>query len=92
MMKKDLARVGRLALRVEGKMWNAYFALPNTMEDSIYLGSILLKSAMINPEIKQGFIELMSTAVSDIIESVVGVRPESWNEQPAPEHEKSGNA
>jgi hypothetical protein len=36
---------GRLALRVEGEFWNAYYAMPGTMRDAIFLGSIRMKFA-----------------------------------------------
>ncbi len=35
----DLTQVGRIAFRQEGNLWNAYYALPDTMEDAIHLRS-----------------------------------------------------
>lgn len=88
----QLCQIGRLALRAEGKLWNAYFAKPGTMEDAIYLGSIKLDLAMSDEECKRMFIELMTKCVSNIIEDVSGIRPMSFGEVPAPESERSGNA
>ena len=36
--KQKMAEIGRLAMRHEGNFWNAYFALPDTMEGAIPLG------------------------------------------------------
>ena len=33
-------QMGRLAMRVEGDLWVAYYALPSTMKDAVFLGSI----------------------------------------------------
>ena len=37
--------IGRLALRAEGEWWNAYYAMPDTMDRAIHLGSIRLSAA-----------------------------------------------
>lgn len=84
-------KVGRIALRHEGENWNAYYALPDSMEAPIPLGSIRMGAVDQSPEIKQHFIELMREVVSLIFYERFGVRP-SWDEpQPAPEHERSGH-
>jgi hypothetical protein len=49
----------RLALRVEGDKWNAYLAKPDTMQDAMWIGSILLKFVENNEHRKQTFIALM---------------------------------
>jgi hypothetical protein len=84
--------MGRLALRVEGYLWVAYYALPDTMEGAIFLGSIRTEFVE-DAERKLVFMALMKEAVSDIIEDKTGERP-TWpeGEQPAPEHERGGNA
>ena len=85
-------QVGRLALRVEGDYWNAYYALPDTMEDSIHLGSIRMCFVGGHKKRKKFFMRLMQEACADIIEEATGERP-TWNEPtPGPEHERSGNA
>lgn len=80
-------------MRVEGDIWVAYYALPNTMKDAIFLGSIQM--AFVQEEsAKQIFMALMRDAVSAIIKAKVGIAPE-WTDpggRPAPEHERSGRA
>lgn len=84
--------IGRLALRVEGDNWCAYYALPNTMEGAISLGSVRMGAVTDRPERKAQFMDLMREIVADILEEKTGVRPE-WNDpRGAPEHERSGSA
>ena len=88
----NLAQVGRLAMRHEGENWNAYYALPDTMQEPVFLGSIRMGAVVNNPARKQAFIEMMREVVSDLIEDATGIRP-VWNgPQPAPEHERSGHS
>jgi hypothetical protein len=83
---------GRLALRHEGNLWVAYFALPGTMEGAIFLGSIQIRFVETKKR-KDAFMGLMMEAVSDILEEITGERP-TWPDgpKPAPAHERSGNA
>lgn len=84
-------QIGRLALRVEGDNWNAYFAIPGTMDGAVFLASIRMALVQ-NRDRKQAFMDLMRDVVADIIEQQTGERP-SWNEPTgAPEHERSGSA
>jgi hypothetical protein len=85
-------KIGRLAMRVEGKNWNAYYALNGTMEGSVYLGSIAMRFVQ-DPVRKHTFMMLMRDAVSDILEEITGQRP-TWPDgiQPAPDHERFGNS
>jgi len=85
-MKKQ---IGRLALREEGNMWNAYYAMPDTMVDAIWLGSIAMRFVQ-KEERKDAFMELMKQAVADVIEYTHGARP-TWPDKPtkAPEHERT---
>lgn len=88
----DEQKIGRLAMRHEGTWWNAYYAMPNTMEDAILLGSIQMRFVQDKAR-KSAFMELMREAVSDILEELTGARP-VWPEpegQPAPESERSGH-
>ena len=80
--------MGRLALRIEGDLWVAYYALPNTMKDALFLGSIQTRFVE-DKERRDIFMGLMQQAVSDLIEDEVGVRPD-WPNPPrqAPEHER----
>lgn len=86
-------KVGRLAMRHEGAFWNAYYAMPNTMEKAILLGSIAMRFIVDNQDRKITFMNLMRDAVSDILEEETGHRP-TWPEgaQPAPESERAGHS
>lgn len=83
-------QLGRIALRREGEMWNAYFAKVSTMDGAILLGSIRMTALADNEPRKAAFIQLMTDIIGDITNDVVGVDP-SWSTSPAPEHERSGN-
>lgn len=85
-------KMGRLALRHEGANWNAYYAMPGTMEDAIFLGSIAMRFVVGNTARRDAFMAFMREAVADLIEELTGQRP-SWpeGEQPAPEHERAGH-
>jgi hypothetical protein len=82
---------GRLALREEGSLWVAYYALPETMDNAIFLGSIRMAFVVGHPDRKAAFMALMKEALSDLVEESVGARLEWPNpERPAPEHERGG--
>ena len=84
--------IGRLAMRHEGDLWVARYALRDTMEDAVFLGSIAMAGITSNPERKSGFMDMMKEMVADIIEDRIGERPD-WNgERKAPEHERAGRA
>lgn len=84
---KDHAQIGRLALREEGSDWNAYYAMPDTMQGALFLGSIKMRFVM-SEERKAAFIGLMREAVADLIEEQVGVRPTWGGPKAAPFREK----
>jgi hypothetical protein len=92
-VNEKLAKIGRLALRVENERWVAYYALEGTMKGAVWLGAIKLSA--VSEGIKGGkerglaFRTLMQELVADILEEQLGVRP-SWPDQPkpAPEHER----
>ena len=81
---------GRLAFRVEGTMWNAYWALPDTMEGALLIGSIAM-AAVQNVKRKHTFMILMKDAVASIF-AEKGIEIDRWTTQSAPEHERGGNA
>lgn len=89
----DKVQMGRLAMRVEGDLWVAYYALPDTMDDALFLGSIQM--AFVQDEsAKQIFMALMRDAVSLILKEETGENPE-WPDpfgRPAPNHERAGRA
>lgn len=92
MMAATSNQIGRLAMRHEGTNWNAYYAMPSTMEGAILLGSIAMRFVVGNPERHKAFMDLMREAVSDVIFDETGQRP-TWPEgvQRAPEHERAGH-
>ena len=89
---RAMAKIGRLAFREEGSMWNAYYALSDTMEGALFLGSIAMAAISDHPERQQAFMDLMRAFVADIIEEKCGIRPEMPGAEPAPEHERAGRA
>jgi hypothetical protein len=88
----DPVKIGRLAMREEGDNWNAYFAKPDHMAGTIYLGSIRMAFIINNPARKEQFVALMRDVVGDMMQGALGVRPSRWDQQPAPEHERTRKA
>ncbi len=90
---KSATKIGRLALRHEGDLWNAYYAMPGTMQGAIFLGSISMRLVPSGSKRYHAFMDLMRDAMTDLIEETIGQRP-VWPEgpQPAPENERGGNA
>ncbi len=88
-----LSQIGRIALREEGPNWVAYYAKPDTMDDAIFLGSIVMTAVagINNKPRREAFIDLMRSIITDIIEKQTGKSP-VWGEKLASEHERSGNA
>jgi len=87
--------IGRLAMRREGNFWNAYYAMPDTMEGAVLLGSIgivFVSGGEYQQRRKEAFMAFMQDCVSDILEDQIGTRPE-WPDEahPAPESERSGH-
>lgn len=85
----DNQKVGRLALRVEGEFWKAYYALPDTMAGAVLLGSIHMRFVANEPR-KQAFMDLMRSVVGDIIDEQFGTRPDWGKPKEAPFWEQSG--
>ncbi len=85
-------KIGRLAMRHEGNFWNAYYAMPDTMDGAILLGSIAMRFVADTAR-RDRFMALMKEAVSDIITERTGQRP-TWPEGPqsAPESERAGHS
>jgi hypothetical protein len=71
-------KIGRLALRVEGDDWKAYYAPPDTMRGATFLGSIKMRFVQ-NETHKKMFMDLMRMAMADLIEETIGERPD-WEE------------
>lgn len=84
--------IGRLAMRQEGDFWNAYYALRETMDGALLVGSIVMGAITNNPKHKEIFLSLMVSVVSDLIKHETGHMP-TWGEpETAPEHERAGSA
>lgn len=90
-MNDKLQQVGRVAFRVEGNLWNAYYAETDTMDGAIFLGSIAFGAVAESPARKQAFMDLMRDVVTEIIQSGTGLRPTWGGPNTAPEHERGGN-
>jgi hypothetical protein len=91
-MASETSKIGRLALRVEGEWWNAYYAMPDTMDDAIHLAAIRMSAVSANGKLKQMFMDTMRELVADILEEKTGQRPTWGGPEAAPEHERSGAA
>ena len=87
-VEKRRVQIGRLALRVEGDKWVAYYAMEGTMSEAIELGSIASGIVSNNEQRKQAFMDLMREIVADLIENATGQRS-TWNAPiDAPLHER----
>jgi hypothetical protein len=82
-------KIGRLAFRVEGDKWTCYYAVPDTMEGAIWMGSIMMTIVQ-DPDRKEAFMAVMRSALNDFFKERMGKEVESWEEQTAPEHERAG--
>lgn len=82
----------RLALRVEGDMWNAYAAQMGTMKGAFLIGSIAMGPIRANPDTKQRFMDLMQDVFRDTLKSATGADVSDFEVSRAPEHERSGRA
>ncbi len=86
MPMKDL---GRLAMRVEGDWWVAYWAAPNSMKRSTEIARLRMSLAA-DPVLKEAFLGFCQSAMSVTIKAATGKTP-GWNDPVgAPEQEKSG--
>jgi len=83
--------IGRIAFRVDGDLWNCYYAKPDTMEGALHLGSVRMALVNGNIERRQMFIDLMKHAVAELMEVELGSRPTTFDETRAPPHERSGH-
>ena len=89
MKKPEEHEIGRIAFRVEDRMWNAYYALPHTLENAQLIGSIAMAAVEANDELRIRFMSMMRDTVSVVIQDITGQWP-SWTTEPkpAPQHER----
>lgn len=79
---KTETKIGRLAMREEGEFWCAYYALPDEWERRMLLGSIHMGIIRDKREYRDKFLSMMSDIVADLIEEIVGKRPDMVAEVP----------
>jgi PRTRC genetic system protein C len=84
-------QVGRLAMRVEGNFWGAYYAQAGSMEGAVPLGTIGMGIVSRDETKRDRFFNLMRDAVADFIEDKTGQKPTWGVEERAPEHERAGH-
>jgi hypothetical protein len=77
--------VGRIAMRVQGDWWVAYYAKPGTMDGALELGRVRMAVVADSEERKHAFVAVVQNWVA---ESVPEFR--IAEAQLAPEHERSG--
>lgn len=90
-MSNEKHQVGRLAFRVEGDWWVAYYAMPDTMEGAVELARIAMRLVQDRAR-KEAFMAIMRDAIADFLQDVSGNRPDDFITRAAPEHERAGRA
>lgn len=81
----------RLAMRVEGEMWNAYIAEKDTMQGAILIGSIAMFAVRNDPERKQAFMDMMRGILEGALRAM-GADVAGHELRAAPQHERAGRA
>lgn len=76
----------KLAFRREGKWWVARLGHEGPKVAQIAMQVIEDEAR------RKAFMDLLSSYMSDLIETTLGVKPERMEVRPAPESERSGNA
>ena len=87
-MTKPQNVAGRIALRVEGNWWVAYYAVPGTMEGAVELARIHMM-IVDDPMRKEAFMQILQTYIADFIEAKTGHRPDHFDRDGAPESERN---
>jgi hypothetical protein len=82
----------RLAIRTEGDRIVAYFAKPSTMEGAHFLASIHRGVVQRQPGLFDEWKELLKKITETAVKDILNVEIDHFDEQPAPEHERSGSA
>ena len=89
---QPMARPFRIAFRVEGNMVNVYLALHGTMEGAMLIGCCMKSILDIDRKQFDMFREIMQNGIAAAIKDTLGVEVARFGLEPAPEHEKAGNA
>ena len=79
----------RLAFREEGEFVNCYLALKETMEGAVLLSSMRTPIVI---DVFEDWKDLMRRQMTAAIKDVFGAEVLGYEEQNAPEHERSGRA
>ena len=82
----------RLAFREEGSFWNAYLALPNTMDGAKLIGSIAIGAVKGNSGIKTKFMDVMKDIIAEAIKDTTGTVVDDWSTEHAAEAERAGHS
>lgn len=77
--------VGRLAFRVEGDWWVAYWALPDKMEGALELARVQLAIVHGHPWRKSQFMKMLEHFIKEMFPGV-----QAFDVKQAPEHERAG--
>lgn len=91
--RETIEKIGRVAFRHEGEYWNAYYALPDTMDGALLLASIHMGavSGADNEARKSEFMMLATSIANDILRAA-GHPITLGQPIAAPPHERAGNA
>jgi hypothetical protein len=82
----------RLAFRHEGEWVNCYFAQTTTMDGAILLGTLKHRALDAAPGSFEAWQEVMQLVLTGLMQNVAGVDVEHFIKEPAPAHERAGNA
>jgi hypothetical protein len=88
---KTETEIGRLALRVEGEFWNAYWApRQDSMADAVLLASIRMLFVEGDSPLKDQFMTLAKDSFAKAVQEAIGQTPRWAAPVSAPERERSG--
>jgi hypothetical protein len=90
MTDEPLQKIGRIAIRTEGDILVARYAMPDTMEDAIFLASISKSACDLDRGIFEAFMQLARTIVAVILKDTTGADVTWKDPERAPEHERAG--
>jgi hypothetical protein len=62
------------------------------MDGALLLASININLVTEHPEVKRAFMETMKIALAAVLNDLAVGKVVNWDERPAPESERSGNA